>query len=225
MPKIVDRKLRQAELGRIAAIAIAEYGYDQLTLAEVARRAGCSVGAVSHYAKSKDDILRMAYEFMSEDICNRITSVAEQHASLEALQRGIHECLPCASPHSPMYDNLAISAWSKMKDHAEIRSVVQGGSRNVRAHLEELFAEAQRAGDIAAHLVPAELAHQMQGRLRVLALDIRMTGYRPSESEQRAYADKCLAQVLNAPTPEQSEEDFAPAPKTSAASVQPTRSN
>jgi len=199
MPKVVDHKLRQSELGRIAAIAIAEHGYDKLTLAELAKRAGCSVGAVSYYAKTKDDVLVMAYEFMHEDIADRVTRVKENHSNLDAVRHALYECLPCASSYSRMYDNLAISAWAKMKDHPEIRNVVQGASQGIRDHIAELIAQAQDAGEISNHLIPEDVAQQIQSHLRALAVEIRMTGYRPSAREQFDYADQGLDGILLVP--------------------------
>ena len=50
-------RARRAQILRCAVEAIAELGYAQASLAEIARRAGVSKGVVSYYFAGKDDLL------------------------------------------------------------------------------------------------------------------------------------------------------------------------
>ena len=63
MPKIVDRKKRRTELAEAAWRTIARRGIAQTTTRIVAREAGCSTGAIAHYFKGKEDLLRAALQY------------------------------------------------------------------------------------------------------------------------------------------------------------------
>ena len=62
MPKIVDHDQRRTEIAAAAARAIDEQGLDKVRLVDVARRASCTTGAVSHYFQDKDAVLGAALE-------------------------------------------------------------------------------------------------------------------------------------------------------------------
>lgn len=62
MPKLVDHDARRAEIAAAAAEAIDEQGLDRVRLVDVARRAACTTGAVSHYFPDKDAVLAAALE-------------------------------------------------------------------------------------------------------------------------------------------------------------------
>ena len=62
MPKLVDHDQRRAEIAAAAARAIDEQGLDRVRLVDVARRASCTTGAVSHYFPDKDAVLVAALE-------------------------------------------------------------------------------------------------------------------------------------------------------------------
>ena len=62
MPKIVDHQERRAEISAAAARAIDEQGLDRVRLVDVARRAACTTGAVSHYFPHKEAVLAAALE-------------------------------------------------------------------------------------------------------------------------------------------------------------------
>lgn len=60
MPKIIDHDARRRELATVAVQAIDELGLDAVRLVDIARLAGCTTGAVSHYFGSKDEVLEAA---------------------------------------------------------------------------------------------------------------------------------------------------------------------
>lgn len=49
---------RRAQIIDCAILAIAELGYGQASLAQIAKRAGISAGVISYYFKGKDDLIR-----------------------------------------------------------------------------------------------------------------------------------------------------------------------
>jgi AcrR family transcriptional regulator len=73
MPKIVDHAQRRDEIAHVACQVVAEYGFEQATVARIARAAGYTTGMVAHYYESKQDIILAALRLMLLRIEERLT--------------------------------------------------------------------------------------------------------------------------------------------------------
>jgi acyl-CoA thioesterase FadM len=60
MPKIVDHAKRRDEIAQVACQVVANYGFEQATVARIARAAGYTTGMVAHYYESKQEIILAA---------------------------------------------------------------------------------------------------------------------------------------------------------------------
>lgn len=90
--RVADR--RQRLLDALVTI-VAERGLDQVSIREVAAAADVSIGTVQYYCRSKDEMLRMAWEHVVGRIIARAGGV--DHARLaagEAIRRLVLELLP-----------------------------------------------------------------------------------------------------------------------------------
>lgn len=79
MPKIVDHDQRRAKISAAAARAIDEQGLDRVRLVDVARRAECTTGAVSHYFPDKDAVLAAALEHVLGNLSHHSPQQAYFH--------------------------------------------------------------------------------------------------------------------------------------------------
>jgi TetR/AcrR family transcriptional repressor of bet genes len=77
MPKIVDHALRRDEIAHVACQVVAQYGFEQATMARIARAAGYTTGMVAHYFESKQDIILAALRFTLLRIEVRLTRERE----------------------------------------------------------------------------------------------------------------------------------------------------
>jgi TetR/AcrR family transcriptional regulator, transcriptional repressor of bet genes len=57
MPKIVDHDQRREDIAHVACQVIAKHGFEQATVARIARAAGFTTGMVAHYFESKQQIV------------------------------------------------------------------------------------------------------------------------------------------------------------------------
>jgi TetR/AcrR family transcriptional regulator, transcriptional repressor of bet genes len=64
MPKIVDHAKRRDEIAHVACQVVANYGFEQATVARIARAAGYTTGMVAHYYESKQEIILAALRLM-----------------------------------------------------------------------------------------------------------------------------------------------------------------
>jgi TetR/AcrR family transcriptional repressor of bet genes len=77
MPKIVDHAQRRDEIAHVACQVVANYGFEQATVARIARAAGYTTGMVAHYYESKQDIILAALRLMLLRIEERLTRERE----------------------------------------------------------------------------------------------------------------------------------------------------
>jgi TetR/AcrR family transcriptional repressor of bet genes len=77
MPKIVDHAQRRDEIAHVACQVVAHNGFEQATMARIARAAGYTTGMVAHYYESKQDIILAALRLTLLRIEVRLTRERE----------------------------------------------------------------------------------------------------------------------------------------------------
>lgn len=77
MPKIVDHAQRREEIAYVACQVVARFGFEQATVARIARAAGYTTGMVAHYYESKQEIILAALRLMLLRIEQRLTRERE----------------------------------------------------------------------------------------------------------------------------------------------------
>jgi TetR/AcrR family transcriptional regulator, transcriptional repressor of bet genes len=73
VPKVVDHAQRRDEIAQVACQVVANYGFEQATVARIARAAGYTTGMVAHYFESKQEIILAALRLMLLRIEQRLT--------------------------------------------------------------------------------------------------------------------------------------------------------
>jgi TetR/AcrR family transcriptional regulator, transcriptional repressor of bet genes len=92
VPKIVDHAQRRDEIALVACEVVASHGFEQATVARIARAAGYTTGMVAHYYDSKQDIILAALRLMLKRIEERLTR--ERDAGEANLLSVLAEALP-----------------------------------------------------------------------------------------------------------------------------------
>jgi TetR/AcrR family transcriptional repressor of bet genes len=77
VPKIVDHARRREEIAHVACQVVARHGFEQATVARIARAAGYTTGMVAHYYESKQEIILAALRLMLLRIEQRLTRERE----------------------------------------------------------------------------------------------------------------------------------------------------
>lgn len=91
MPIVVDHDQRRDEVLALAMDLIAEGGIDSASVRAIAERAGYSTAVVSHYFRSKSELLAMAFEKTLDEVRTRID---ESVARAAPAQRVLEVLLP-----------------------------------------------------------------------------------------------------------------------------------
>lgn len=90
----VDHEQRRREVAVAAAHVIARDGLEGLTTRALAKEMGCSIGVLSHYFNSKEDIVIAALNWADQRIDQRVEEVLRDHPSTESFIPVIRAALP-----------------------------------------------------------------------------------------------------------------------------------
>ncbi len=89
MPKVVDHEERRESIARAAMLEIADRGIDDLRLKDVAERAGWTTGVLTHYFKSKEELLSEALKVTFREVVGEAVADAQNddHDDFELMRR------------------------------------------------------------------------------------------------------------------------------------------
>jgi len=94
---MVDHDARRRAIAAAAAEAIDELGLDRVRLVDVARRASCTTGAVTHYFPDKEAVLGAALDHVLRSLSDRapvIAALPRKGAPIERCLGVLGEILP-----------------------------------------------------------------------------------------------------------------------------------
>lgn len=166
---------RREQMLRAALEVIAERGYPETRIADVAERAGTSPALVIYYFKTKDQLLTEAIRF-SEDTWyeagkRRMEAIGTAAGRLEELVA--MTCLPEADAQPETSWLLWLDLWAQAGRHPEVASVRQKFDERWRETICALVVEGQEAGEFGP-VDPADFAVALSALLDGFAIQIAL---------------------------------------------------
>jgi AcrR family transcriptional regulator len=167
---------RREQMLRAALEVIAERGYPETRIADVAERAGTSPALVIYYFKTKDQLLTEAIRF-SEDTWyeagkRRMEAIGTAAGRLEELVA--MSCLPEADAEPKSSWLLWLDLWAQSARHPEVAGVRQKFDERWRETIRALVMEGQEAGEFGP-VDPADFADTLSSLLDGLAIQIALS--------------------------------------------------
>jgi AcrR family transcriptional regulator len=177
---------RREQMLRAALEVIAERGYPDSRIADVAERAGTSPALVIYYFKTKDQLLTEAIRF-SEDTwyatgTARMAGIPSAAGRLEELVA--MSTLPEADAEVPYSWLLWLDLWAQAARHAEVGSVRQKFDDRWRETIRAVVVDGQEDGEFGP-VDPVEFAVLFSALLDGLAIQIALED--PAVDAARAY--------------------------------------
>jgi len=152
--KAVTRRQAQAieTANRIYAAAIElmdRKGFERLTIADISRRAGVSVGAFYHYFRSKDDILAEIFRRADEYFLTQVVGDLSQPA--------IQEQIVAYFDHYARFNAASGVEMTQQLFNPKVKLFIQKG-RPMQTILQDLIRKGQERDEIRGDAEPEELA-------------------------------------------------------------------
>jgi AcrR family transcriptional regulator len=166
---------RREQMLRAALDVIAERGYAESRIADVAERAGTSPALVIYYFKTKDQLLTEAIRF-SEDSwyeagTRRMAQIPTAAGKLEEIVA--MSCLPEADSEPSSSWALWLDLWAQSVRHPEVASVRQKFDERWRELICSLVVAGQEAGEFGP-VDPVDFAVLLSALLDGLAVQIAL---------------------------------------------------
>jgi AcrR family transcriptional regulator len=184
VPKRVDAHARRREIAdALLRLAVTE-GLESVSLRHVAAEAGVSMGAVQHYFRTKDEMLRFALEHQAQRREQRIVArltAAGRPTVREIVRTCLLEVLPTDDESRAEW--LAGIAFfiRAMRDPA-LAAVLAEGAPKVVAFFDEQLTAAQRDGLLAAGVDPYQEAVLLWSMVDTQSTGIVLGERRPDEA-------------------------------------------
>jgi AcrR family transcriptional regulator len=166
---------RREQMLQAALEVMAERGYPETRIADVAERAGTSPALVIYYFKTKDQLLTEAIRF-SED--NWYATGTRRMAGIPTAAGRLAElvamsCLPEADAEPPSSWVLWLDLWAQSVRHSEVAGVRQKFDERWRETISSLVLAGQEAGEFGP-VDPADFAVALSALLDGLAVQIAL---------------------------------------------------
>jgi AcrR family transcriptional regulator len=151
MPRIVDHEQSRAEFAEAVWRAVVELGIESATVRRVAEFAGWSVGRLSHYFASKDDLLEYAIGYIGGEMQRRFDRRLRSLRGLAALRAILDEVTPSTRRAREEWV-FWIAFWGRATRHARLAAAQRKRHAGFRRALERCLEQAREDGEIDGQL-------------------------------------------------------------------------
>ena len=179
-PMRADAQRNYARLLEAASAAFVEHGADDVSLEEIARRAGVGIGTLYRHFPTRQALLEAVYRDQVEALRARADELIATKPPAEALASWLRDLLDFGRTKRMLTTAL-------LTTHNKDSELMSSGSRMVRGAATDILTGAQEAGVARADANPADL-------MRLVHAISLTAEWAADDSEQ---ADRLLALVLD----------------------------
>lgn len=198
MPKLVDHESRRREFIEAAYATIVEKGLANTTIRTVARKAGFTTGALVHYFKDKEELIREALNYFGADLRGRMIEAHRIHTGRAALRATLIEGLPMTK-RAAMSWRVWLALWYHSEGNGEMRREQRHRYREWIGRLKELLAESVALGELPDGLDLASEARSVIALMDGLGVQYLMSSGRMPKKRLEQVVDTYLARLYRDP--------------------------
>jgi TetR/AcrR family fatty acid metabolism transcriptional regulator len=123
MGRVDIRKIRKDEIVLVAGKLVARKGWQNTTLADIAREAGVSLGVITYHFTNKDELINTVMEkYVGENLAEQFVALEEIEDPLERLKNMIREIVHVRKRDEDIFYVL-FDYWAKISWNQEIRDM------------------------------------------------------------------------------------------------------
>ncbi len=196
MGRTVNHEERREVFAAAALRVIMRDGIVGLTVRAVAKEAGFTTGALTHYFHSKDQLLIEASELSARLVRRQMERDARIVPAVEAIRRVVRHALPLTA-ESRGYWRIWVGYWERSSYDEDVAQIMRLRYEEWRNRLAQLVTRAQAEGDVAAQLRPAEVAQDLVLLIDGIGVQVLLGVGRISPTRQKALFNLWLDAVRN----------------------------
>jgi AcrR family transcriptional regulator len=183
-----------------AARALAEHGYAEAKLSDIAQEAGTHAGALYYYFPSREDLIKEVMLTSLDRIAEFSEGLLEDRTHQSALERVLAFVRALIQHQAAQHDDYYLRAYLRNGDHVpeSLRAVIKTRRRQLRHTLTRLIGEAQAAGQISPQIDTIVAAQFIIGATNWMSLWYEPTGPASADDIADTFADLLLHGVSGA---------------------------
>jgi AcrR family transcriptional regulator len=194
MGKSVDHGERREIFAAAALRVIMRDGIAGLTVREVAKEAGFTTGALTHYFRSKDQLLIEASEHSATLVRTQMERAENSSPALQAIRKVVAFALPLTAERRGFW-RIWLGYWERSSYDDEVARVMRLRYEEWRGRLAKLLARAQAEGDVAPHVDVRQAAESLAALVDGIGVQVLLGVSRMPAARQRAMFDLWLDTV------------------------------
>ena len=203
MAKRADLGERRDVFAAAALRVIMRSGVGGLTVREVSREAGFTTGALTHYFRSKDQLLIESSEFSARLMRPRMEKLARNASALEAIRKVVWEALPLTAKSRHLW-RIWLGFWERSSYNPEVSRVMRARYDEWRGRLSMLIQRARSEGQVRADIDPDQAAQELVALVDGIGVQVVLGVGKIPAARQREIVDAWIASLA------QSRSDSAP---------------
>ena len=160
---------------RAATEVFAEQGFNSVTVAGIADRAGIGKGTVYEYFSSKDELLFAVFEWMNEGIADRIRSLIEEGGTTHERLRRLMDLGAEVTREQVDMQAVALDFWSASrgtKSEERYNQACLSTYRAYRALVVDVIREGQQTGELKPSIDAEAIAVMIVAAMDGLGIQI-----------------------------------------------------
>lgn len=194
MARLVDHEERREIFAAAALRVIMRDGVAGLTVRAVAKEAGFTTGALTHYFHSKDQLLIEASELSARLVRDLMEKAEKISPALDAIRKVVSFALPLTA-ESRGYWKIWLGYWERSSVDPDVNKVMQLRYDEWRDRLARLLERARREGDVAATVDPKRAAQELVLLVDGIGVQVLLGVGRIPPARQKALFDLWLDTV------------------------------
>ena len=151
MPKVVDHEARRKDFVEAAYQSILEEGLAKTTIRSVAERAGYTTGALVHYFRDKDELIRHVLEENGKAVRLRMRTAQRAYRGREALREVLLEALPTDKRSGSSW-RIWLALWYHSEESTAMRAEERRRYKEWLGRVSEILAESVELAELPEDL-------------------------------------------------------------------------
>jgi AcrR family transcriptional regulator len=192
MARQADHSERREIFAAAALRVIMRAGVDGLTVREVAKEAGFTTGALTHYFESKDQVLIEASEYAAKMVRPRMERSARDASAIDALRKVIGDALPTTGERRGLW-RIWIGFWERSSYNADVAKVMRLRYDEWRNRLAVLIRRAQAQDEMPGGFDADQAAQELIALIDGIAVQVLLGVGKIPAARQREMIDAWIA--------------------------------
>lgn len=200
MARQADHVQRRRQFAAAALAVISREGLEGLTMRDVAREAGFTTGALTHYFQSKDEVLIAVSEHGAETVRPMMDEAAGGVSARVALRDLLHTILPTSTAMKAQW-RCWLAFWERGAHSPQVQRVMRERYFEYMNRVSSVIRRAQEQGEAPRDLDVERVAREIIALIDGLGVQVLLGAGKFTSVAQREFVDSVVDARLG-PMPE-----------------------